>query len=81
MNKKLVYLGLAVGLLAVIIVGSFFSDETKEVSKEEYDSAYYVENNRNIIIRTAKILDKCCYYVVDVVVSSVGSVFNSILGN
>ncbi len=80
-NKKIIYLGVAVGILLVIIIGSFFSEETKEVGKEEYDSAYYVENNRNVIIRTAKLLDKCCFYVVDIVVSSVGSVFNSILGN
>lgn len=54
--------------------------DSKEVGSEEYDTAYYVEDNGNLFIKAAKMLDKCCYYVVDIVISGIGSVFNSILG-
>lgn len=54
--------------------------DSKEVGSEEYDTAYYVEDNGNLFIKAAKLLDKCCYYVVDIVISGIGSVFSSILG-
>ncbi|MDE7264112.1 MAG: hypothetical protein K2N64_05580 [Anaeroplasmataceae bacterium] len=80
MKRKRVFLFLAVGLLAIIILGSSFAQDSTEVSGgDEYDTAFYVDGSKNLFIMTAKMLDKCCYYVVDVVVSGIGSIFNSIL--
>lgn len=81
MKKKSIFLLLGIGLLAVILVGSIFTQDSVETGGSDYDQAYYVDGSKNIFIMTAKFLDKCCYYVIDVVVSGIGSVFNSILDN
>ncbi len=81
MKPKKIFVFLSIGLLAVILLGSTLSTGTKEVSGDSYDTAYYVDNSKNLFIMTAKFLDKCCFYVVDAVVSGVGSVFGSILNN
>lgn len=81
MKGKRVFLFLAVGLLAIILLGSTLAQDTPAGSSDEYDTAFYVENSKNVFIVAAKMLDKCCYYVVDIVISSVSSVFNSILNN
>lgn len=81
MKKKRVFLFLAIGLLAIIILGSTLTQDSKEVSGNNYDTAFYVDGSKNIFIMTAKMLDKFCFSIVDVVISSVGSVFNSILNN
>lgn len=79
--KKKLWPVLVVGLLiGVLLIASSFMQDSKEVGSEEYDTAYYVEDNGNLFIKTAKMLDKCCYYVVDIVISGIGSVFSSILG-
>ncbi len=79
--KKKLWPVIVVGLLIVVLViASSLMQDSKEVSSEDYDTAYYVEDNGNLFIKAAKLLDKCCYYVVDVVISGIGSVFNSILG-
>ncbi|MDE7213825.1 MAG: hypothetical protein K2N42_04530, partial [Anaeroplasmataceae bacterium] len=76
MKKKRIFLFLAVGLLAVFLLGSAFTQDSTEVSENDYDTAFYVDGGKNVFIMTAKMLDKCCFYVVDVVISSIGSVFN-----
>ena len=81
MKKKNVFILIVVLLLATILIGSMFTQDSKEVSENDYDTAYYVDGSKNLFIMAAKFLDKCCYYVVDVVVSGIGSVFNSILNN
>ncbi|MDE5546716.1 MAG: hypothetical protein K2I88_04555 [Anaeroplasmataceae bacterium] len=81
MKKKRMFLFLAVVLLAVIVLGSTLTQDSKEVSGEDYDTAFYVDGSKNVFIMTAKMLDKCCFYVIDVIISSVGSVFGSILNN
>lgn len=79
--KKKLWPVIVVGLLIVVLViASSLMQDSKEVSSEDYDTAYYVEDNGNLFIKAAKLLDKCCYYVVDVVISGIGSVFSSILG-
>ena len=77
MNKKI----LAVILIAVLVIIMLFSqsnEKTEEVGNE-YDTSYYVEDTGNVFIKLAKISDKCCFYIVDIFVSGIGSVFNSIL--
>ncbi|MDE6407105.1 MAG: hypothetical protein K2K48_06030 [Anaeroplasmataceae bacterium] len=81
MKKKRVFLFLAVGLLAIIVLGSTLTQGSTEVSGDDYDTAFYVDGSKNVFIMTAKMLDKFCFYVIDVVISSVGSVFSSILNN
>ena len=81
MKKKRLFLFLAVGLLAIIVLGSTLTQGSTEVSGDDYDTAFYVGGSKNVFIMAAKMLDKCCFYVVDVVISSVGSVFSSILNN
>ncbi len=81
MKKKNLFIGIAVVLLAIFLVGSIFTQDSKEVGDTDYDTAFYVDGSKNLFIMTAKFLDKCCFYVVDVVVSGIGSVFNSILDN
>jgi len=81
MKKKSVFIFLAIGLLAVILLGSIFTQDSVEAGGTDYDQAFYVDGSKNLFIMTAKFLDKCCYYVVDIVVSGIGSVFNSILNN
>ena len=70
-DKWTLFLLLAFGGLVIIILGSMLADDSKEVSGDEYDTSFYVEDSGNLFIKTAKVLDKCCYYVVDIVVSSV----------
>lgn len=80
MKRKRIFLFLAIGLLAIILLGSTLTQDSTETSGgDEYDTAFYVDGSKNIFIMTAKLLDKCCYNVVDVVVSGIGSIFNSIL--
>lgn len=80
MKKKSGLILAGVGILIFIIFGSSMLGKG-EAEKEDYESAYYVEAKGNLILMLAKMIDKSCYYVVDIVVSGVGSVFNSILGN
>ena len=81
MKRKRIFVILCFGLLAVILLGSTLSTDSKEVSEVDYDTAYYVDGSKNLFIMTAKFLDKCCFYVVDTVVSGVGGIFGSILNN
>lgn len=80
MNKKVLVIGLIIILLAIIFFTNGFIGDSTEVSGD-YDTAYYVEDNGNVFIKVAKFMDKCCFYVVDVVVSGVGSIFSAFLGS
>lgn len=80
MNKKVTYILLGVVLLVLIVFGSSMAGKTEEVD-QDYDNAYYVEAKGNLVLSLAKIIDKGCFYVVDIVVTGIGSIFNSILGN
>lgn len=67
--------------LAVLFIGSGVTEDDSMVGTgDDYDSAFYVENTNNIFIKLAKVLDKCCYYVVDIVINGISSVFEVILG-
>ena len=71
MKKKSVFIFLAIGLLAVILLGSIFTQDSVEAGGTDYDQAFYVDGSKNLFIMTAKFLDKCCFYVVDIVVSGI----------
>lgn len=47
----------------------------------DYESAYYVEANNNVFVKLARVCDNCCYYVVDMVLGGIESVFSSITGS
>ena len=47
----------------------------------EYDDAFYVENSDNLFIKLAKVLDKCCYFAVDIIISGINTIFEVILGS
>lgn len=79
MNKKKAFILLGIVLL-LVFVGSSIIGKSEEVS-EDYDTAYYVEANGNLILKLAKVLDKSCFYVVDILISGIGSIFNIIIGN
>lgn len=81
MKRKRVFLFLAIGLLSIVLLGSSLSGGSAEVSGDIYDTAYYVDGSKNLFIMTAKFIDKCCFYMIDTVVSGVGSIFGSILNN
>ncbi len=77
LKHKWEFIFLLGGLLFIVVFGSFMSEKTND----DYDDAYYVEANGNLITKTAKVIDKGCFYMVDIVVSGIGSIFNAILGN
>ncbi|MCM1130715.1 MAG: hypothetical protein NC310_07620 [Roseburia sp.] len=81
MKKKSVFFFLAVFLLAIIVLGSTMAQSSTEAGAIDYDTAFYVDGSKNVFIVIAKTLDKCCFYVIDIIITSVGSVFNTILNN
>lgn len=79
MNKKMVYGIIIVLFLAMIFLGGSVTTDD-EVSSDDYDSAFYVEDSDNMFIRLAKVLDRCCYFAIDIVISGINTVFDIILG-
>lgn len=80
MNKKLVYGIIVVLFLAMLFLGgSVTSDEDVGVS-DEYDTSFYVEDSDNLFIKLAKVIDRCCYFAIDIVISGINTVFDIILG-
>ena len=77
MGKRLIYILGFVLLFAALIFGITGGSNEASVS----DSAYYVEGDMNIFIKTAKLCDKCCYYLVDFVLDGIEKVFGMILGD
>lgn len=76
MSKRVWY------FILLLLVAMFFvlGDTTKEVSSD-YDSAYYVEANNNVFVKLSRVIDDCCYYVVDIVLNGVETIVSSITGN
>lgn len=78
MNKKFTLTILCIFFLfAIMIAGAMGSNQNIEPG--ENDSAYYVEST-NIVSKIAKVCDSACYYVVDMVLDSIASIFNKIIG-
>lgn len=79
MKSKILYLGIGLALLVAVFLGGTVVGQSDEVSSSVED-AYYVENTGNIFIGIAKIIDKGAYFIVDVVISGIESVFSNIIG-
>lgn len=78
MNKKFTITILCIFFLfAIMIAGAVGSNQNIEPG--ENDSAYYVESN-NVVSKIAKVIDTACYYIVDMVLDSISSIFNKIIG-
>ncbi len=84
MNKKSIgYLVVGTFIVVVfisIMVSNGGKDNTEEVGTD-YDSSYYVEANDNIFVKFANLCDDCCYYVVDMLLGGVETIFSSFTGN
>lgn len=80
-NKKIICILVCLFILVLglaLIIGK--NDEAEKASGEvEYDYSYYVENP-SIISKIAFICDDCCYYLVDIVLGGVESIFSKIIG-
>lgn len=79
MKSKGMYLLIGVVLLVAVFLGGTVVGQTEEVSNNVED-AYYVENTGNIFIGIAKLIDKGAYFVVDVIIGGIESVFSNIIG-
>lgn len=81
-NKKLIYIMACIFIL-VLGVSLIVSNDNEEVSMtstdESYNYSYYVENP-SFISKIAFICDDCCYYIVDMILGGIESVFSKIIG-
>lgn len=80
-NKRIVYI---VGCLFILVLGISLivsnKDNNVEASADvDYDYSYYVENP-SIISKLAFVCDDCCYYLVDIVLGGIESLFSKIIG-
>lgn len=78
MKKKFIIVITLVVILGITFLADGSSGDT--TVSDDYDTAYYVEGDNNLFIKLAKTLDKCCFYVVDIFISGIGNIFDSILG-
>ena len=76
MNKKMIYGLIAVVFIFLLFVGMSFVSESQE-GQNDFDTSFYVEDNGNLFIKLAKLTDRFCYFVIDIIVSSISMVFRS----
>lgn len=79
MKSKWFYILIGIILLVAVFLGGTVVGQSEEVSNNMVD-AYYVENTGNIFVGIAKTIDKAAYFIVDIIISGVESIFNNILG-
>lgn len=79
MNKKtFIYIVLAIFLFVIIIGFMTSNDDAVEASADDYDYSYYVEANDNVFVKLSNVCDDCCYYIVDMILGGIESIFNSL---
>ena len=78
-SKKYVFTIVFVLFLSLLLIGGSITQDT-ETGSGDLDTTFYVEDNGNLFIKLAKILDQLCLFIVDIVVSGISNVFNLILG-
>lgn len=49
-------------------------------SEENIDSSFYVLASDNLFSKVGILLNDCCYYVVDIILGGISSVFNMFVG-
>lgn len=75
MNKKLV--GVVIGVLLLFVI--VFGGSLMSSGEGAYDYAYYIEANSNFFSKCGLLLNDCCYYAVDIVLSGISSLFGVFL--
>ena len=80
MNKKMFYLIIVVLFMGMLIIGGSVNSDDDVLVDGDYDTSFYVEDSNNLFIKLAKILDNCCYFAVDIIISGINTVFDIILG-
>lgn len=79
MNKKtFIYIVVAIFLFVLVIGFMTSNDDAVEASTADYDYSYYVEANDNVFVKLSNVCDDCCYYVVDMILGGIESIFNSL---
>lgn len=65
-----------------LFMGGLIDDTTNnvEVSDTDIDTAYYVEDKRNVFVVVAKGSENVCYYTVTFVFEGIKNIFSSIFG-
>ena len=77
--KKIIFY---IGVFIIVLILVFTGDSSVESSTStDYDNAYYVEADNNLFIKVAKLCDEASYYIVDIVLKGIDSVFSLIGGN
>lgn len=77
-NKKYMYVIIILLFLSMLFLGGSIADNN--TSTEDYDSAFYVDDTNNVFIKFGKVIDRCCFFIVDIIISGISSVFQTILG-
>lgn len=83
MNKKNIGYLIVIIFIVVVFISIMVSggENSTEEAGADYDSAYYVEANDNIFVKFANLCDDCCYYIVDMLLGGVETIFSSFTGN
>ena len=79
MKSKGLLFFIGIILLVSVFLGGTIVGGSNPVSSEVED-AYYVENNGNIFIGLAKIIDKGAYFVVDMFMGIIEGIFGNFVG-
>lgn len=81
MKKKVIVVVAVVVLFVLLIFGGGMGDSTVSGSSDDnFETSFYIEDNGNVFIKVAKVADKCCFFLVDIVISGVSSIFDMLLG-
>ena len=78
-SKKVFYIVIC---MVILVIGIYLfagdNDEVSASAETDYEYSYYVENS-SVISKIAFICDDCCYYLVDIVLGGIESVFSKII--
>lgn len=75
-NKKISFIIISLFVMGILI-GSLFSNGEVEISS---DSAFYIEDKRNLFVVIAKFFDNIVYSVINLVFEGLKKVLEAIFG-
>ncbi len=75
-NKKILFIIISLFVMGILI-GSLFSNGEVEISS---DSAFYIEDKRNLFVVIAKFFDNIVYSVINLVFEGLKKVLEAIFG-